>query len=99
MVLPLFSGRWDQCDSGVQRSTGGDTDKQAFAVREGTCGRKGILSFDADDLIKYAGIEHFRHKARADPLNLVRTALAVDKTGDSSGSTATTLMLGFCSLR
>ena len=70
------------------------------------CGRsarpvgEGVLVLHGDDLVVDLRVQHLRHKARADALNLVRARpCRWLSTGEAAGSTATTCTCGFCALR
>ena len=97
--LALVLGTLGELDTGPDGSAGGDTDQHALAVADKLAGGKGVVIFDGDDLVIDLGIKNVRHKARADAWILCAPATPLLRTGDEAGSTATTLTLGFCSLR
>ncbi len=55
---------------------------------------KRSLAVHLHHFVDDAAVEHVRHEARADTLDLVRPGAPPDSTGDSSGSTAMTFRLG-----
>ena len=63
----------------MQRRAGGDADQDAFLRAEESARRERIFARDRHDLIIDGRIEHLRHKARADALDLVRTGLSAGK--------------------
>ena len=84
-LLACVLGALCQLQRSPDRSTGRDTHQNAFLVADETAGRKGILIGHGDDLIVDLGIQHIRHKARADALDLVRARNTLAQNGGGGG--------------
>ena len=81
--LALVLGALGKLDARPDSRTGGNAHEHTLAMADKFSRSKGVVIRNGDDLVINAGIQHVRHKARTNALDLVRTrsALAQDRGG------------------
>ena len=79
--LALGLGALRDLERGVQRGAAGDAGQHALAARGQARGLERVLVVDGDDLVEQRAVEHRRHEARADALDLVRAGPAAGEHG------------------